>query len=79
MVALKRIKIEHSNEGLPSTALREMSLLMEVDHPGIIKLLEVLHGKDMLLLVFEFFNTDLKKFLELRGYPLHINQARDYL
>jgi serine/threonine protein kinase len=63
VVALKKIKIQHPNEGLPSTALREMSLLLEVDHPGIIKLHEIIHGPDMLFLVFEFFNTDLKKYI----------------
>ena len=27
VVALKKVKIEHRDEGLPTTALREMSLL----------------------------------------------------
>jgi len=57
---LKKVKIEHCDEGLPSTALREMSLLKEVDHPGIVKLLEIIHGENKLYLVFEYFNTDLK-------------------
>jgi len=59
-VALKKVKIEHCDEGLPSTALREMSLLKEVDHPGIVKLLEIIPGDTKLYLVFEFFNTDVK-------------------
>lgn len=57
---MKKVKIEHCDEGLPSTALREMSLLKEVDHPGIVKLLEIIHGENKLYLVFEYFNTDLK-------------------
>lgn len=63
MVALKKVKIEHSDEGLPSTALREISLLQEVDHPNIVKLLEIIPGDNKLYLVFEYFNTDLKKYL----------------
>jgi serine/threonine protein kinase len=59
-VALKKVKIEHSDEGLPSTALREMSLLKECNHPGIVKLIEIIHGENKLYLVFEYFNTDLK-------------------
>jgi serine/threonine protein kinase len=38
---LKKVKIEHSDEGLPSTALREINILQEFNHPGIIKLLEI--------------------------------------
>ena len=43
-IALKKVKIEHCDEGVPSTALREISLLREIDHPGIIKLLDVVQG-----------------------------------
>jgi cyclin-dependent kinase len=44
VIALKKVKIEQSDEGLPSTALREISILSELNHPGIIKLLDVQHG-----------------------------------
>ena len=70
---MKKVKIEHCDEGIPSTALREISILKECDHPGIIRLLDVLHGgKDgqKLYLVFEYFNIDLKKYLERRGTPI---------
>jgi serine/threonine protein kinase len=56
-----------------------MSLLQELDHPGIVKLLEVVHGENKLYLVFEYFNTDLKKHLDKRGYPLNIHQAKDVM
>jgi len=79
MVALKKVKIEHCDEGLPSTALREMGLLKELDHPGVVKLLEIIHGENKLYLVFEYFNTDLKKFMDKRGYPLSLGQAKDVL
>jgi hypothetical protein len=36
-VALKKIKLEVDDEGVPSTALREISLLKELDHPNIVK------------------------------------------
>ena len=66
------MKIDHCDEGLPSTALREMSVLMELDHPGIVKLLEIIHGENKLYLVFEYFNTDLKQYLEKRGFPMQL-------
>ncbi|KAL5961209.1 Cyclin-dependent kinase 1 [Taenia solium] len=34
--ALKRIKLEHSDQGVPSTALREIALLRELKHPNIV-------------------------------------------
>jgi serine/threonine protein kinase len=36
-VALKKIRLEVEDEGVPSTALREISLLRELDHPNIVK------------------------------------------
>lgn len=36
-VALKKIRLEGEDEGVPSTALREISLLKELDHPNIVK------------------------------------------
>jgi serine/threonine protein kinase len=35
-VALKKIRLEHEEEGMPSTAMREISLLKELDHPNIV-------------------------------------------
>ena len=75
-IALKKVKIEHSDEGVPSTALREISLLREVDHPGIVKLLDVVQGGvngNKLYLVFELFHTDIKKYLDRKGVPMPIS------
>jgi hypothetical protein len=36
-VALKKIRLEVEDEGVPSTALREISLLKELEHPNIVK------------------------------------------
>ena len=35
-VALKKIRLEVEDEGVPSTALREISLLKELNHPNIV-------------------------------------------
>ena len=66
-MALKKIKIEHCDEGIPSTAIREMSLLKELSHEGIVNLLDIVHGENKLYLVFEFFNQDMKKYLDKKG------------
>ena len=36
-VALKKIRLEVEDEGVPSTALREISLLKELHHPNVVK------------------------------------------
>lgn len=36
-VALKRIRLESEDEGVPCTAIREISLLKELDHENIVK------------------------------------------
>jgi serine/threonine protein kinase len=56
-----------------------MALLKEVDHPGIVKLLEIIHGENKLYLVFEYFNTDMKQFLVKRGFPLSVSHAKNVM
>lgn len=36
-VAMKKIRLETEEEGVPSTAIREISLLRELDHPNVVK------------------------------------------
>lgn len=36
-VALKKIRLESEEEGIPSTAIREIALLKELNHPNIVK------------------------------------------
>lgn len=35
-VALKKIRLENEDEGMPSTAMREISVLKELEHPNIV-------------------------------------------
>ncbi len=37
IMALKKIRLDHEDEGVPSTSIREISLLKELDHPNIVK------------------------------------------
>lgn len=37
LVALKCIRLEEEDEGVPATAIREISLLKELDHPNVVK------------------------------------------
>ncbi|RUS90729.1 hypothetical protein EGW08_001533 [Elysia chlorotica] len=64
LVALKKIRLEAEEEGVPSTAIREISLLKELTFPNIVTLEDVLMQEHKLYLVFEFLSMDLKKYLD---------------
>ena len=64
IVALKKIRLETEDEGVPSTAIREISLLKELDHPNIVNLLDIVHSDTKLYLIFEFLDLDLKKYMD---------------
>lgn len=63
-VALKKIKLKVETDGIPSTALREISLLREVEHPNVLPLKDVVISNNKLYLIFEFLQQDLKMFLD---------------
>ncbi|GLT85092.1 hypothetical protein SLE2022_032940 [Rubroshorea leprosula] len=63
-IALKKIRLEQEDEGVPSTAIREISLLKEMQHGNIVKLQDVVHSEKRLYLVFEYLDLDLKKHMD---------------
>jgi cyclin-dependent kinase len=67
LLALKKIRLEVEDEGIPSTAIREISLLKQLQHPNIVRLYDVVHTDKRLTLVFEFLDQDLKKYLDACG------------
>lgn len=75
LVALKKTRLEMDEEGIPPTALREISLLQMLSTSiYVVRLLCVEHvhqpstksqtTKSNLYLVFEYLDTDLKKFID---------------
>ena len=70
IVAVKEIKIDNCQDGIPSTAIREIAVLQELRaHPHIINLDQIVHGenKNRLFLVFEYCEFDLKKYMKHQG------------
>ncbi|KAK9722914.1 negative regulator of the PHO system [Basidiobolus ranarum] len=65
-VALKEIHLD-TEEGAPSTAIREISLMKELKHTNIVRLNDVVHTENKLMLVFEFMDKDLKKYMDTHG------------
>merc|ERR1719310_133055 len=63
-VAMKQMKLDAQEEGVPSTAIREIALLKELSHPNVVRLLDVFCKPNKLVLVFEFLENDLKKYMK---------------
>ncbi|KAI5190976.1 cyclin-dependent kinase 2 [Nematocida minor] len=64
IIALKKVRLSDDREGVPSTTIREISLLKDIKHPNIIALHQVVYTENKLYLVFEYAETDLKKYLD---------------
>ncbi|XP_064401828.1 cyclin-dependent kinase 5-like [Halichondria panicea] len=67
IVALKVVRLDEDDEGVPSAALREICLLKELKHKNIVCLLDVLHRNLRLTMVFEYIDQDLKKYFDSSG------------
>ncbi|PWN91441.1 putative Cdk1-cyclin-dependent kinase 1 [Acaromyces ingoldii] len=67
IVALKKIRLEAEDEGVPSTAIREISLLKELRDEYIVRLYDIIHQESKLYLVMEFLDLDLKKYMDNVG------------
>lgn len=70
IVALKEMHLD-SEEGAPSTAIREISLMKELKHSNIVRLHDVIHTENKLMLVFECMDQDLKKYMDTTGRANH--------
>ena len=56
-------------QGVPSTAIREISLMKEVQHPNVVKIRDIVHDESRLYMIMDYLDYDLKKKLEINGMP----------
>lgn len=64
-VALKQMRLEQEEEGIPVTAMREAALLRNLNHPNILAVRDIICAKGSLTIVSEYLNFDLRKYLNL--------------
>ena len=57
IVAMKKIRLESEDEGVPSTAIREISLLKELQHPNIVGLQVAAEADSSSAIVMPFIRT----------------------
>lgn len=83
LVAIKHIKVTRRGIGLPSAALREITVLQELRHPNIVRLEDVaidFPRCGAIALVFEYLDTDLSKLIRYErnmcraGVKLYMHQ-----
>lgn len=83
ILALKRVKINFNvngfEDGIPSSSLREIAALKNLNHPNVLKLHEVIHTGTSLFLLFEHLDQDLKKTLDATKSGLGLKQSRSYM
>jgi cyclin-dependent kinase 1 len=78
IVALKKIRLEKEDDGVPSTAIREIALLKGLKHPNIVELKDVIYEDEKLHLVFEYLDYDIKKYMRKVGGPLPLEEVKSF-
>ena len=74
IVALKQVKLNNlvAKVGFPITALREINILLSLNHPNIIQVREMVVGSsiDKIFMVMNYCENDLKRCMELSPFSL---------
>lgn len=79
LLALKNIRLANEEEGVPTTTIREVSLLKELSHPNIVALRDVVYVHSKLYLAFEFLEQDLAQLLDSKGRGLDSATTKSFL
>jgi len=88
-VALKKLKMEHENQGFPITAIREIKILKVLRHQNIVRLKEIMmfgSGNESderfkvgdVFMVFEYVDFDLAGLLDSEHVRLTEDHIRSY-
>ena len=66
--AIKKIKNELDNEGIPSTALREIDILKKMKNPNVVNVEGIAFNKKHIELCLEYCKYDLKKLIDSKKH-----------
>lgn len=64
IVALKKIRPDNEREGISTTTIREISILKNLKSNRIIDLIDVMYRNDDIYIVYEYLETDLRRYLD---------------
>lgn len=76
LVAIKKVRMDIEDDGIPSTSMREISILKELQvHPNVVGLMKVIDETEgRLYLIFEYLTMDLKKYLDSLAPNTYLDQ-----
>ena len=66
-VAVKKIRMEISNQGIDRLTLREITILRTLNHPNVVKLQDAVIGSTRCFLVFDFIPQNLHDYIHAAG------------
>jgi hypothetical protein len=72
IVALKRVKMEQSHHGFPKSSLREISCLLQLRHPNIVRVKEAVVSKNRnrhVYMAMEYCEHDFRALMLTRKFP----------
>uniref|UniRef100_A0A7S0QIZ2 Protein kinase domain-containing protein n=1 Tax=Cryptomonas curvata TaxID=233186 RepID=A0A7S0QIZ2_9CRYP len=77
IVALKQVKLERAKEGFPLTALRELTVLLELRHANIVDVFEVVVSpKKQVFMVMEYMDHDFRSLMESMTRPFRTSEVK---
>jgi serine/threonine protein kinase len=79
LVAWKKMRLEAEDEGVPRTAIPEISLLKHLTHANIVTLHDAIYQEGRLYLVFEYLDQDLKRHMDFTSGPLKRDLVKSYM
>lgn len=81
IVAIKKVKLGKEKEGFPITSIREINILLNLNHENIIKIKEVVYGTslDKIFCVMEYMDFELKALLSEKKYDLNLSQIKSIM
>lgn len=88
-VAIKKIHVKDNQYGLSQEAIREIKYMLELNHPNILRVLEVFNYQSNVNIVLEFMEGDLETVIrdktilfspaDIKSYMLQMCRALEYV
>ena len=79
MIALKKIRLDSEDEGVPGTALREIALLKELNHPAWSSSRASFYQQKKLYVAFELCDFDVKKYMRSVSNKLQPTTVKSFI
>jgi len=78
IVALKKMRMEREKDGIPVSALREITILLDCNHENIVPMKEIAVGRSLesMFLVMEYCEQDLASLLDNMQTPFTESQVK---